>query len=105
MRMTAGQWAIDSIEGEMMPFSFQVRGGEEIRAAPCVRVPDLTACVMSYLDELHRYTIAIIIHYNLHNFIYKAFLYSICICQCQCAGINMAQQQHSSSEDLVEAGR
>ena len=54
MRETAEQWTIKGIESEMMPFTFSVKDGEEIRSAPCVRVQDLTGCVISYLDDLYR---------------------------------------------------
>ena len=54
MRETVKQWSIKEIEAEMMPFTFPVQNGEEIRSAPCVRVQDLTGCVLSFLDDLSR---------------------------------------------------
>ena len=52
MRQTARQWTIDSIGVEMMPFTFPVQEGQEVRSAPCVYALDLTACVMTHLEEL-----------------------------------------------------
>lgn len=56
-RQTARQWTIDRIGVEMMPFTFPVKEGQEVRSAPCVYALDLTACVMTYLEVLFRYLV------------------------------------------------
>ena len=55
MREVARQWTTDSIEAEMMPFTFPVKDGEEIRSAPCLYIQNLKASVISHLEELDRY--------------------------------------------------
>ena len=45
----------DNIQGELAPFSFTLTsGGEELRAAPLVFIPNLIQKVTQLLDENHR---------------------------------------------------
>ena len=48
MRQCASQWSPEEVEGELMPFSFTTRDGEEILSAPCVYVLNLPGCVGNF---------------------------------------------------------
>ena len=45
----------DNLHGEMALFSFKLAsGGEELRAAPLVYMPDLNQQILKMLEENHR---------------------------------------------------
>lgn len=48
------RWALDEIEGELMPFTFSASDGQQIRAAPCVYTTNLVSRVTTFLEELSR---------------------------------------------------
>lgn len=46
----------DSLKGEIAQYSFSVAsGGEELRGAPLIFVPNLIQMVLHLLEENHRY--------------------------------------------------
>lgn len=46
----------DNLEAEEAPFSFALQhGGEDLRPAPLVFVPDLVTFVLQYLEQNQRY--------------------------------------------------
>ena len=46
----------DNLKGEIAPFSFRLpSGGEEIKGAPLVYIPELVAKVVHLLEENERY--------------------------------------------------
>ena len=55
MRTVARGMIGDNLHGEMALFSFKLAsGGEELRAAPLVYMPDLNQQILKMLEENHR---------------------------------------------------
>ena len=55
MRKITDEMIGDNLEGEVAPFSFQMpTGGEEIRGAPLVYVPNLIQKIIQTLEEQNR---------------------------------------------------
>ena len=55
MRLISRQIVGDNMKGELAPFSFMLpSGGEEIKGAPLIYIPQLVAKVVHLLDENER---------------------------------------------------
>ena len=55
MRKITDEMIGDNLEGEVAPFSFKMpTGGEEIRGAPLVNVPNLIQKIIQTLEEQDR---------------------------------------------------